>query len=120
MAKRTMAQTMQAMPDAPTGRPGYSAQARREKDARDIERKHGSVLGAIAALAFDAASDPAIRLRALQALAPYLYPQLKAIELSGPDGERLTVEVRRIATPGATPGPSPVPEPSDPLGNPEG
>lgn len=101
MAKRTIKQTLESMPDAPTGRPGYSAQARRERDALAIEQRHGSVLGAIAALAFGAADEPT-RLRALQALAPYLYPQLKAVELSGPDGERLTVEVRQIAPPAAT------------------
>lgn len=101
MAKRTIAQTLAGLPDEMRGRPGYSAQARREHAARTIERKYGNVLEALAKLAFDPNGDQGVRLKALGTLAPYLFPAMKAVELSGPDGERLVVEVRR-ATEGAT------------------
>ncbi len=94
MGKRTLKETIAAMPDPPRGTPSHSASSRRESEARSIERKHGSVLGALARIAFED-PDTATRLAALRALAPYLYPQLKAIEVSGPAGERLVVEVRK-------------------------
>jgi hypothetical protein len=90
----------------PRGPPKLSASLRRESAARSIERKHGSVLEAIAKLAFDA-PDVATRLRALATLAPYLYPALKAVELTGANGDSLTVEIRKVASvvpPGLTPG----------------
>ncbi|WP_157061343.1 hypothetical protein [Anaeromyxobacter dehalogenans] len=42
-----------------------------------------------------AATDPKLKLDAAKALAPYLYPAMKAVEVSAPGGEQLIVEVRK-------------------------
>lgn len=121
MARRTIKQTLADLPDAPKGQPAASASYRREQAARAIERQYGrTALAALAELAFTD-SDKTIRLKALLGLAPYLYPALKAIEVSGPDGASLTVEVRAVPTssPGASPSPAaPALPPGDSSGNP--
>lgn len=96
MPRKSIKQTLAERPEIACGRPSYTAQARREADAREIERKHGSVLGAIAQIAFNS-EEEAMRLKALSALAPYLFPQHKAVEHSGPGGSPVSVEITKIA-----------------------
>lgn len=104
--RRTIEDTIRACPDAVPGadRLGAAARYRREEAARRIEAKYGNALEELARIAWEA-SDPTLKLKALAALTPYLFPALKAVELSGPDGGSLTVEVFKVApsTPAATP-----------------
>jgi hypothetical protein len=76
------------------GRPGQAATYRREQTARRILEKHGDPLVELARIMVTA-SDPKLKLDAAKALAPYLYPSMKAVEVSGPSGEQLVVEVRK-------------------------
>jgi hypothetical protein len=41
------------------------------------------------------ATDAKLKLDAAKALAPYLYPAMKAVEVTGAGGEQLVVEVRK-------------------------
>ncbi|ABC81239.1 hypothetical protein Adeh_1466 [Anaeromyxobacter dehalogenans 2CP-C] len=76
------------------GRPGQAATYRREQTARRIIEKHGDPLEELARI-MAAATDPKLKLDAAKALAPYLYPAMKAVEVSAPGGEQLIVEVRK-------------------------
>jgi hypothetical protein len=91
---------------------GASAVYRREEAARRVVRKYGDPLQVIgqamaeaAQEALDEAGKPTGRmcdrdaaLNAAKALAPYLYPALKAVELSSPDGTAgVTVQVVSLA-----------------------
>lgn len=105
MAERSIKQTEEQYPDL-CGETRVSARAERAMLRQRIEQKYGqSVLDALAELAFTG-KDKRLRLRALHTLAPYLHAQMKAVEITGSDGERLVVEVRRVdtpSTPAATP-----------------
>jgi hypothetical protein len=76
------------------GRPAKSATYRREQTARRILERHGDPLEELARI-MASATDPKLKLDAAKALAPYLYPAMKAVELSGAGGEQLVVEVRK-------------------------
>lgn len=87
----------------PDGRAPVAPLARREAEARRILERYGSPLEALARAMADDSLTPRERLDAAGRLAPYLFPALKAVEVSGPGGERLTVEVRRAGPAGHTP-----------------
>ena len=111
MPKKTVRQTVKdcarAVPDAAAAAaaPGAPARAplsplaRREAAVRRV-LELVDPLRELARLAAGA-TDPKLRLDALKALAPYLYPQQKAVEVTGAGGEQLVVEVRRVSDPGA-------------------
>jgi hypothetical protein len=67
---------------------------RREATVRDILEKHGDPLMELARVMATTA-DVELKVMCAKALAPYLYPQQKAVELSGAGGEQLVVEVRK-------------------------
>jgi hypothetical protein len=82
MPKRTLKESG-AVPLSPS--------TRREMSVRRILDKYGDPLDRIAAAS--AAGD----LKASAVLIPYIYPALKAVEVSGPDGGALTVQVLKIS-----------------------
>ena len=105
MPKRTVRDTIRKNPDAvpdasaalaatpsvPT--PLIAPRVRRERTIREILDSGRDPLRELARLMAES-SDPSIRLQAAKALAPFMFPVLRAAELSGPDGEPLTVEIR--------------------------
>ena len=64
--------------------------ARREMSVRRILDKYGDPLDKLAA------ASQAGDLKASAALLPYVYPALKAVELTGPEGGALTVQVVKV------------------------
>jgi hypothetical protein len=76
------------------GRPGQAATYRREQTARRIIEKHGDPLDELARIMANA-TDAKLKIDAAKALAPYLYPAMKAVEVTGAGGEQLVVEVRK-------------------------
>jgi hypothetical protein len=71
---------------------------RREQAARRLIAKHGDPMEFLAKTAMDESADQRTRLDAAKALMPYLYPALKAVELSSPDGTAgVTVQVVSLA-----------------------
>lgn len=116
MATRTVKQTMSAR-----GSP-LSAAQRREALARDIVKAHGERGDPLRALAriLASATDTKTQIEAARALAPYLYPQLKAVEVSGADGAALTVNILRAGPPSCPPSaPDPAPAPAPILDTPD-
>jgi hypothetical protein len=82
------------LPGAERAAPAY----RRELAARRVIAKHGDPLDFLARLMADESAERRERLDAAKALAPYLYPALKAVELSSPDGTAgVTVQVVSLA-----------------------
>ena len=59
-----------------------------------IVEQYGDPLVALAEMAFDPLTDPAIRHNSLKEVAKYGYAQRRAIELSGPDGAPIAIEAR--------------------------
>ena len=105
MPRKTVRQTLKERPsiapDAaavaasePAAHPPLIApRVRRERTIREILDSGRDPLRELARLMAES-SDPSIRLQAAKALAPFMFPVLRAAELSGPDGEPLTVEIR--------------------------
>jgi hypothetical protein len=102
---KTIAEHPDAVPGAAEALAGATARARggavlapaarRERIVREITADaRRDPLRALAEIIATTA-DPALRVQAARALAPFVYPALRAVEVSGPDGERLVVEVRR-------------------------
>ena len=58
-----------------------------------IVAKHGDPLEALAEMAFDPSIDIAIRNGSLKEVVKYGYAQRKAVEISGPDGDPVQVDV---------------------------
>ena len=88
MAHTTKAQTARKYDTVPLG-----PSARREMSVRRILDKYGDPLDKLAA------ASQAGDLKASAALLPYVYPALKAVELTGAGGEALTVQVVKLAAP---------------------
>ena len=59
-----------------------------------IVEKYGDPLMALAEMAFDTDIDLAIRQNSMRELCTYGYAKRKALEISGPNGDPLTVDVR--------------------------
>ena len=96
--RKTLKEHPQAAPDAALAAASAAPKARLSPHVRReaaIRRalKLNDPLVTLARLACDA--DPVVRLQAAKALAPYLYPAQRAVEVSGAGGEALTVEVRK-------------------------
>lgn len=97
--RKTLKEHPQAAPDAAQAAASAAPKARLSPHVRReaaIRRalKLNDPLVTLARLACDA--DPVVRLQAAKALAPYLYPAQRAVEVSGAGGEALTVEVRKV------------------------
>jgi hypothetical protein len=86
MGKNPKSETARKYDTVPLG-----PSARREMSCRRILDKYGDPLDKLAA------ASQAGDLKASAALLPYIYPALKAVEVSGPDGGALTVQVLKIS-----------------------
>ena len=101
MPKRTLKQTAQAHPEAVPLAPS----TRRELSVRRILDKYGDPLDVLAK------ASQSGDLKAAAALLPYVYPALKAVELSGPGGSAVTVQVVKVGAADTKPaGDTPKPE----------
>lgn len=83
-------------PPPNAGRPKGSVNKRNLDTQATFERivaKHGDPLEALAEMAFDPTIDIAIRNGSLKEVVKYGYAQRKAVEISGPDGDPVKVDV---------------------------
>ncbi len=112
MASKSIRRTIEEHPEACPGgtealadtaeRSRVAQRAKRAATVREITAR-ANPLRVLAKLMLTS-SDPHVQLQAAKALAPYCFPAMRAIEVSGPDGERLTVEVRRLDSSGTSSG----------------
>ena len=86
MARRTLKATVEAYPDAAPVQPGV----RRELAVRRLLDKYGDPLDFLAKAAREG------DLKAAAAILPYIYPALKAVELTGPAGGSVQVTVNTL------------------------
>ena len=71
----------------------------RSRSIKEVLLQRGIDPLEIMAVVMDEATEPKLKLDAAAKLAPYLYPTLKAIELSGKDGEAIQILSRLIVLP---------------------
>lgn len=71
---------------------------RREQAIRQACQISGDPLVGLAYLAA-ATTDPEFKAAVFRAMLPYVHAQQKAVEVSGPGGEQLVIEVRKIVDP---------------------
>jgi hypothetical protein len=87
MARNSKADTARKYDTVPLG-----PSARREMSVRRILDRYGDPLDKLAA------ASEAGDLKASAALLPYVYPALKAVEITGQDGGALTIQVVKLGS----------------------
>jgi hypothetical protein len=82
----------------PEGRPKGSKNKNTIEAIEILEKKGMNPLEVMADMAMDENVSESVRARLLCELASYIYPKRKAVEISGPDDEALTVKILKIPT----------------------
>ncbi len=80
----------------PNGRPKGSKNKHTIEAMEILEKKGMNPLEAMADMAMDENVAESVRARLLCELASYMYPKRKAVEVSGPDDEALTIKILKI------------------------
>ncbi len=80
----------------PKGRPKGSKNKNTLEAIAVLEKKGINPLEEMADMATDENVSETVRARLLCELASYIYPKRKAVEVSGPDEEALTVKILKI------------------------